>query len=127
MPEFERGAATPNPLKYSCPSREILALIGGKWCLMVLCYLEGGPARTGELMRALEGVSQKMLTQTLRDMEAYGLLARTSYPEVPPRVEYSLTTLGASLATIVRELEGWVVANYDEIRDHYRTFSSERI
>lgn len=105
----------PNPFAYDCPSREILALIGGKWSLLVLCHLQSTTCRTGEMMRALDGISQKMLTQTLRELASYGLLTRISHPEVPPRVEYYLTPLGESLATVVRTLEGWVVENYDTL------------
>jgi DNA-binding HxlR family transcriptional regulator len=100
-----------DPFKNQCPSREILELVGGKWSLLLICQLQSGPARTGELMRSLDGVSQKMLTQTLRELETYGIILRTSYPEVPPRVEYHLTPLGKSLAVVVRNLENWVVSN----------------
>lgn len=67
------------------------------------------------MMRALDGISQKMLTQTLRELASYGLLTRISHPEVPPRVEYCLTPLGESLAAVARTLEGWVVENYDTL------------
>jgi DNA-binding HxlR family transcriptional regulator len=69
-------------------------------------------------MRSLDGVSQKMLTQTLRELETYGIILRTSYPEVPPRVEYHLTPLGKSLAVVVRNLENWVVSNYETLQDN---------
>lgn len=98
-----------------CPSREILELIGGKWSLLVLCALKAGPMRTGALTRALEGISQKMLTQTLRDLERSGMIARTSYPEVPPRVEYSLTPLGQTLSALVFQFEHWVVDHYQQV------------
>lgn len=109
------GTEPADPFNEQCPSREILSLIGGKWSLVAICRLQSGPARTGDLMRALGGISQKMLTQTLRELSDYGIVERTSYAEVPPRVDYRLTELGASLAVVVRQLERWVVTHYDEM------------
>jgi len=104
-----------DPYNLNCPSRDVLQLIGGKWTILILCCLQQGPVRTGELMRSIGGVSQKMLTQTLREMELNGLIARISYPQVPPKVEYQLTELGVSLSELARALEQWVVKNYPEI------------
>lgn len=87
-------------------------MIGGKWCLLILCALHDRKSRTGELKRKLGGVSQKMLTQTLREMEEMGIVRRISYPEVPPRVEYELTELGISLAALIRNVEGWIMEHY---------------
>lgn len=101
-----------NPFNPDCPSQEILALIGSKWSMLLMCVLREGPTRTGELARRAGGVSQKMLTQTLRELERHGLVLRHDYREVPPRVEYSLTRLGASLSDLIRQIEGWVTANY---------------
>ena len=98
-----------------CPSRGILALIGGKWSMLSLCALRAGPRRTHELKRRLAGVSAKMLTQTLRDLERHGLVARRVYNTVPPRVEYRLTPLGRSLAALVNRIELWVTANYSRM------------
>lgn len=107
-----------NPYNLDCPSREVLDLIGGKWAVLILCCLQGGPLRTGRLMRSIGGISPKMLTQTLRDLESNGFVERISHPEVPPRVEYLLTPLGKSLSARVRALEQWVVANYPKILAH---------
>ncbi len=107
-----------NPYNMDCPSRELLDLIGGKWAILILCCLQQGPVRSGELKRSVGGISQKMLTQTLRELERNGLVHRLSHPEVPPRVEYSLTALGASLSGVARELEQWVVENYSAILGH---------
>lgn len=104
-----------NPYNLNCPSRDVLQLIGGKWTILIICCLQGGPVRTGELMRCIDGVSQKMLTQTLREMEINGLVERISYPQVPPKVEYKLTGLGESLSELARALEQWVVINYPKI------------
>jgi len=101
-----------NPFNESCPSQEILALIGGKWSMLLLCVLRDGPVRTGELARRVGGISQKMLTQTLRELARHGIVTRKDYGEIPPRVEYELTALGRSLSALVVEIENWVTANY---------------
>jgi DNA-binding HxlR family transcriptional regulator len=107
-----------DPYKMNCPSRDMLDLIGGKWAILILCCLQQGPVRTGALMRQVGGISQKMLTQTLRDLERDGFVERISHPEVPPRVEYRLTDLGRSLSDLARTMEQWVVANYETILEH---------
>jgi DNA-binding HxlR family transcriptional regulator len=104
-----------NPFNPMCPSQDILALIGSKWSMLLLCILGDGPVRSGELGRRAGGISQKMLTQTLRELERHGIVARKDYGEVPPRVEYSLTPLGRSLAQLVRRIEEWVESNYSKM------------
>ena len=89
--------------------REPLALA------LLIPLLRKGPRRNGELMRSIAGVSQKMLTQTLRDLERHGLIARRDYAEVPPRVEYALTPLGDSLAKTIVALDDWVIRNYSDL------------
>ncbi len=109
-----------NPYNMDCPSRDMLDLIGGKWAILILCCLQQGPVRTGALMRQIGGISQKMLTQTLRDLERDGFVERISHPEVPPRVEYRLTDLGRSLSDLARTMEQWVVAHYPAILEQRR-------
>ena len=90
-----------------CLTREILDRIGDKWSVYVIDALAAGTMRFSELRRAVDGVSQRMLTVTLRGLERDGLVVRQVYPVIPPRVEYSLTPLGRSLMDIVEALVGW--------------------
>jgi DNA-binding HxlR family transcriptional regulator len=113
-----------NPFNETCPSQEILALIGGKWSMLLLCALRARPARTGELARRVGGISQKMLTQTLRELVRHGIVNRRDFGEIPPRVEYSLTPLGRSLASLVQEIEDWVVANYKRMSGIARSYDA---
>jgi DNA-binding HxlR family transcriptional regulator len=113
-----------NPFNPSCPSQDILALIGGKWSMLLLCILAEGPVRTGELARRAGGISQKMLTQTLRELERHGIVQRRDFGEVPPRVEYSLTALGRSLSGLIRQIEGWVESNYSRMTRVARTYDA---
>ena len=98
-----------------CPARRVLELLAEKWALLVVHALSEGTRRTGELRRRVTGVSEKMLIQTLRRLEAHGLVHRTSYAEVPPRVEYELTALGWSLSSVVTALDRWVEANAEQM------------
>ena len=91
----------------ACPVETTLTLIGDKWKVLILRDLLTGTKRFGELKKSIGGVSQKVLTAQLRDMESSGLLIRTVYPEVPPRVEYSLTALGKSLKPILDAMKSW--------------------
>ena len=114
----------PNLYNRDCPSQSILALIGSKWSLLILCSLRGGARRTHDLKRRLSGVSAKMLTQTLRELERHGIVHREDFGEVPPRVEYSLTPLGRSLAALVFDIEEWVMANYTRMTNVVRSYDS---
>jgi DNA-binding HxlR family transcriptional regulator len=107
-----------------CPSQSILELIGSKWSMLILCALRGGARRTGELKRTMSGVSAKMLTQTLRELERHGIVQRRDFREIPPRVEYSLTPLGASLASLVAEIERWVTSNYSRMATRARRYDA---
>lgn len=91
----------------ACPVATTVALLGSKWKLLIMRNLLSRPWRFNELKKDLEGISQKVLTDSLRSMEADGLLTRTVYPEVPPRVEYTLTELGYSLRPILEAMRVW--------------------
>ena len=98
---------TPKKELPACPVETTLTLIGDKWKVLILRYLMPGTKRFGELKKSIGSVSQKVLTAQLRDMEHNGLLTRTVYPEVPPKVEYSLTELGRSLKPILDAMQSW--------------------
>src|SRR5712691_2565359 len=101
-----------NPWDASCPSRAVIDLLASKWVLLLVPLLRRAPKRNGDLMRGIPGVSQKMLTQTLRDLERNGLVTRHDFGEVPPRVEYTLTPLGNSLAKAITTFDDWVIRHY---------------
>ena len=108
-PELEHTPA-------NCRAREMLIRVADKWSMYVIYTLaDEGPLRFNELRRRVDGVSQRMLTVTLRGLERDGLISRTMYPEVPPRVEYALTPLGATLREIVRALIDWTGAHLAEV------------
>jgi len=94
-----------------CPAESTAKLISGRWKIVILWYLFQGVKRFSELYRALSGVTQKVLTQQLRDMERNGLVMRTIHAEVPPKVEYSLTSLGSSLKPVVEAMHQWGLAH----------------
>jgi DNA-binding HxlR family transcriptional regulator len=116
--------AKANVYNTECPSQNILALIGSKWSMLLLCVLRGGPQRTSALKRRLSGVSAKMLTQTLRELERHGIVSRRDFGEVPPRVEYGLTPLGRSLAALVINIEDWVTTHYPRMTSVARAYDS---
>ncbi|MBU3067526.1 helix-turn-helix transcriptional regulator [Nocardia sp. NEAU-G5] len=102
---------------HRCPARELLGLLADKWVLLVIgvLRLSEEPVRFNVLRRRLDGITQKMLTQTLRGLEREGLVQRTVYPTVPPRVEYSLTALGLDLGNITHAMGMWTVDHRDEM------------
>ncbi|GET39813.1 winged helix-turn-helix transcriptional regulator [Microseira wollei] len=100
-------ARSENYQRKTCPAENTLKAISGRWKLLILRELFTGVKRFGELQRALEGITQKMLTQQLREMEDDGIIHRQVYPQIPPKVEYSLTPLGESLKPIIEAMHEW--------------------
>ncbi len=105
-----------------CPTRLVLTRIADKWTVLVVTALEGGTLRFSELQRRVGGVSQKMLTQTLRGLERDGLLTRTVYPSVPPKVEYTLTPLGHTLVTLFDAIRLWSESHIEEVLKSQATY-----
>jgi len=116
----------PDPYDRNCPSRQVLDRIGDRWTVLVVGTLSHGPARFSELARRIEGVSQKMLTQTLRGLERDGLVTRTVHAEVPPRVDYELTDVGRSLIEPLAALDAWARSHLESIVESRRRFDEAR-
>jgi DNA-binding HxlR family transcriptional regulator len=115
---------TPNVYAAICPSREVLALIGEKWVSLIIGTLTDRVMRFGELKRVCEGISQKMLTQTLRKLERDGLVIRTLYADtLPIKAEYQLTELGRSLLPIVQAAKFWAEDNLHQIEENRILYS----
>jgi DNA-binding HxlR family transcriptional regulator len=101
-----------------CPAiREVLHRVGDKWSVLIVAYLGEGSMRFSELRRAIEGISQRMLTLTLRGLERDGLITRTVFPEIPPRVDYELTKLGRTLLVPIQGLTEWADDNRTAIQE----------
>ena len=108
-----------------CPSRVVLDRISDKWVTLVIASLSDGPLRFSELSRQLAGVSQKMLTQTLRTLERDGLVSRTVTASVPVRVDYELTSLGHSLLEPIQHLKAWAEDHVPEVRQAQEVYDRE--
>ena len=111
----EEAAWLYNAFLETCPTRTVMATIGGKWATLIVTALADGPMRHSELRRRIAGVSQKMLTQSLRELERDGLVSRQVTAEVPVRVDYELTELGLSLVPVVRALKHWSETNIERV------------
>src|SRR5580692_1309147 len=112
----------------TCRVREVLGRIGDKWSIFIIIRLGNGPQRFTTLKRSVDGISQRMLTVTLRGLERDGIVTRTMYPVMPPRVDYALTPMGRTLLDVACGLIGWVHEHLDEIetaRDAYDARESE--
>jgi DNA-binding HxlR family transcriptional regulator len=128
MAQHTRQAAAATA-HHDCDFRDMLSRVGDKWSLLVIAMLEGMPARRGrfsDLKRSVPGISQRMLTATVRNLERDGMLTRHVYPEVPPRVEYQLTPLGRGLMDPVRGLVSWLQSNWPAIRNAREQFDAQR-
>lgn len=120
-------AGKPEPQDACCPLRDLLARLGDKWSLLVIVTLARDPQhrmRFSELMRAVEGISQRMLTTTLRNLERDGILTRHLFPEVPPRVEYVLTERGEGLLVPVKALIAWIETQWPAIQQSRRAYDA---
>lgn len=106
--------------------RQVLDRVGDKWSTLVVAVLEDGPLRYTDLHRQIPGISQRMLTHTLHQLQEDGLITRTAYAEVPPRVEYALTPLGRGLHGIVAQLIDWAAEHHGEIRAHRAVAAASR-
>lgn len=108
-----------NLLAARCPSRSVLNHVTSQWGVLILIVLRDGTHRFSELRRTIDGVSERMLAQTLKNLERDGLVARKAYPVVPPHTEYSLTPLGEEAAEKVQGLTDWIEANLPNIARHW--------
>jgi len=99
-----------------CPTRQVLDLIADKWTVLIIRRLADGTLRFAQLRRSVDGISQKVLTNILRSLERDGIVTRRIYASVPPKVEYSLTTLGRSLCILVEGVCGWAEANIEQVQ-----------
>lgn len=116
----------PKPSERACETtREILDRIGDKWSLYIVATLQSGPRRFNELRRGIEGISQRMLTLTLRGLERDGLVTRTVFPTIPPRVDYELTELGQTLLEPVMALVAWAEKNKPVIAESQKRFDEK--
>jgi DNA-binding HxlR family transcriptional regulator len=116
---------TPNAYSADCPTRQILDRVGDKWAVLILLLLRDETKRFNQLRRAIEGISQKMLSQVLKSLERDGLIRRRVIPTVPVTVEYSMTPLGATLAEAVDPLRDWAENNLKEVLAAQRRYDAQ--
>jgi len=115
-----------NAFLAECPTRQLLDAISDKWVTLIMTALAEQSLRYSELRRLIAGVSQKMLTQTLRSLERSGLVSRTITASVPVRVDYALTPLGESLLPVVAAVKSWAEANIEQVRDAQQKFDADQ-
>lgn len=108
----------------NCPSRRVLDRLADKWTVLIVAKLSEGTQRFGELRRAIEGISPKVLTQTLRSLERDGIVSRRMYATIPPKVEYSLTPLGHTLVGLVAAIRDWAEQHIDQVETAQRQFDA---
>ncbi len=117
---------TPNAYAADCPTRQILDRVGDKWAVLILLLVRNEPMRFNALRRTIEGISQKMLSQVLKSLERDGLIRRRVIATVPVTVEYSITSLGATLADAVDPLRDWAEKNLKEVLSAQRRYDAAR-
>jgi DNA-binding HxlR family transcriptional regulator len=113
-----------NPYSSDCPTRKVLDRIADKWAVLVLGLLSEGPIRFNRLRRAIEGISQKMLSQTLKSLERDGLVSRKAFATVPVTVEYAITPLGRTLATTLDALRIWAETHMEEVTANQQRYDA---
>ncbi len=122
---METNILPPNVYSATCPTRQVLNRIADKWTTLVIGALEDEPQRFSQIQRQIDGISQKMLTQTLRSLERDGLVERTVYAEVPPRVVYTLTPLGETLCAPIAAIRHWAEANIQQVTQAQTIYDAE--
>ena len=113
-----------NPYSSNCPTRKVLDRVADKWAVLVLGLLIEGPIRFNRLRRAVEGISQKMLSQTLKSLERDGLVSRKTFATVPVTVEYAITPLGQTLATTLDALRVWAETHMEEVTANQQRYDA---
>lgn len=124
--DAEQARIEYNAFLAACPTRQLLDALSNKWVCLVLVALKDGPVRYGELRRQLTGVSQKMLTQTLRGLERDGLVTRTVTASTVPRVDYAMSPLGRTLTPVVESVKLWAEANMEAVQAARESFDDAR-
>lgn len=118
------GAEPADVLDLNCPSRAALQVVGNKWALLIVTGLVKGPRRNGELLRGIAGISQKVLTQTLRELERHGLVLRTDHGGKPLHVSYALSASGHSLSEALVAVDRWAQVHYQDLADARESFDA---
>ena len=114
-----------NPYDRNCPTRQLLDRIGDQWTVLIVGTLVPGPLRFTEIGKRVDGISQKVLTQTLRSLVRDGILTRTAYPVIPPRVEYELTALGRNLSEPLEMLDTWARHHMTQVQESRDAYDAE--
>ncbi|NBH09104.1 helix-turn-helix domain-containing protein [Amycolatopsis sp. SID8362] len=115
----------PDPYDRNCPTRQLLDRIGDQWTVLIVGALKDGPLRFTEIGRRVDGISQKVLTQTLRSLVRDGILTRTAYATIPPKVEYELTPLGRNLSEPLEMLDRWARVHMSSVQDAREAYDAE--
>ena len=123
---MKAGNLKPNAYAANCPTRQILDRVGDKWAVLILLLVRDEPMRFNALRRAIEGISQKMLSQVLKSLERDGLIKRRVIATVPVTVEYSITPLGATLSIAVDALRDWAESNLKDVLSAQRRYDAQR-